>query len=205
MSFNGEDRSATDVKVSQMIKGVSSKLKKWDRPIFGYTPEPEVKRKDGEVWEDDDGKTWTMKNGVKQSISKLQSAKMPWWCPKCSRSMSHKLDTKFYRLYNQCYDCTITQHSKMMVDGVWEEFEKNTIRANEKAFLQDMIVERQEYIRTFTVPQAHYTNGTWELLAKKAHFTLMFAEIEKDIQFCKNRLLQIEKEEEEESKISSTQ
>lgn len=186
--------SDMDGKVAEMRKKLEGKLNKWDRPVFGYVG-TKIERKEGEVWEDADGKSWTVKNGITQSITKLQDAKTPWWCPKCNKSMGHRFDTKFYHLYNQCYDCTIKQHTKMMIDGTWDAFEKKMLRENEKSFLKDKIEERKDYIRTFRIPQAHYSNGGWENLAKLSHFKEMFESLREDIAFCESRLKAIEEEE----------
>jgi len=195
-----EDRVSQ--KVDAMRNQLASKLNKWDRPIFGYTSvEPE--RKEGEKWFDVNGKAWTMKNGLKQSISKLQEAKMPWWCPKCEKAMNHRFDTKFYNLYSQCYDCTINQQTQMRIDGTWDAFEKKMIRENEKAWLRDQIQERKDYIRTFRTPQVHFENGGWEELAKIEHFTMMFESIERDIKTCEARLKELEAEEMVESENTS--
>lgn len=181
-------------KTAAMRQQLERKLKHWDRPIFGYVG-TKVERKEGEQWEDDDGKLWIMKNGIAQSISKLADAKTPWWCPKCERAMGHKFDTKFYHLYNQCYDCTIKEHTKMKVEGTWDAFEKKMLRNNEKSFLKDKIEERKDYIKTFRVPQAHYSNGGWDNLAKLSHFKEMLDSVRSDIEFCEARLAVIEAEE----------
>lgn len=190
--------SYVDQKVDAMRGDLAKRLKKWDRPVWGYTGGPAPERSEGETWTDDEGKQWIVKNGIKQSITKLQDAKTPWWCPKCEKAMGHRFDTKFYRLYNQCYDCTIKQHTQMMIDGTWESFEKKMIRENEKAYLRDMIQERKDYIRTFKLPQVHFENGGWETLATMDQFKELFANIRNDIKFCEDRLAEIEKEEQEE-------
>ena len=52
---------------------------------------------EGEIWEEG-GKTWTIKNGIKQNITKLDKFKkvsrMPLRCPKCNGSMKHHLAKK---------------------------------------------------------------------------------------------------------------
>lgn len=182
-------------KVDALRNQLASKIQKFDRPIVGWRPEAEPTRKEGERWFDAEGKAWTVKNGIKQSISKLQDAKTPWWCPKCEKSMGHRLDDKFFKLYNQCYDCTIKQHTQMKIDGTWDAFEKRMLRENEKAYLRDMIEERKDYIRTFRTPQVHFENGGWEELAKLEHFTELFESLQRDIKACEDRLKQIEAEE----------
>ena len=50
--------------------------------------------KEGDVWEDK-GKKWTIKDGVKQTINKLdkvrKEALMPLFCPSCNNLMKKKL------------------------------------------------------------------------------------------------------------------
>ena len=47
---------------------------------------------EGDIWEAD-GRTWTIKDGIKQNITKLDKAKkahiMPLLCPKCGKVMKH--------------------------------------------------------------------------------------------------------------------
>ena len=50
--------------------------------------------KEGDIWVEN-RKTWTIKNGIKQTISKLDKIKKqiftPLCCPKCSKVMKHHL------------------------------------------------------------------------------------------------------------------
>ena len=59
------------------------------------------RHKEGDVWVEK-GKTWTIKNGLKQNITKLDAAKkatqVPLACPKCSGSMSYFLSKKIYKI-----------------------------------------------------------------------------------------------------------
>ena len=45
---------------------------------------------EGDIWEAD-GRTWTIKNGIKQNVTKLDKAKkahvVPLLCPKCKKAM----------------------------------------------------------------------------------------------------------------------
>ena len=53
----------------------------------GYEKKDQV-HKEGDVWQQD-GKTWTIKNGIKQTVTKLDAIKkmvlMPFACPECVR------------------------------------------------------------------------------------------------------------------------
>ena len=167
--------------------------KKFDKTIVAVSDAKSVHadRKEGEVWTDGGGKQWTIKNGIRQSISKLQSVRMPWWCPKCTKTMNHRLDRKFWNLYQMCMDCTIAWHTRMKIDGTYDAWEQKIMRENEKSFLIDKIQEREDYIRTFRTPQAHYGDGRWDELAGKSMFEGMFEEVRQDIEACKKRLQEI--------------
>ena len=53
--------------------------------------------KEGDVWTEG-RKTWTIKNGIKQTISKLDTVKkeifMPLCCPNCGKVMKAQLDNQ---------------------------------------------------------------------------------------------------------------
>jgi len=178
-------------------QSMTEKVKKFDRPIWGYK-KVEEERQEGDTWEDSDGKQWIIKNGIKQTISKTQDARMPWFCPKCELSMNHRFDDKFWRLYGMCYNCTIKWHTQMKIDGTYDAWERKIHRDNEKAYLKDMIAQYKDYIRTFRVPQVHYQNGGWDNLAQLHHFSDMFDQINRDIKICEEKLKQIEQEEQKE-------
>jgi len=62
----------------------------------GYEKQYEI-HNEGDVWEES-GRTWTIKDGIKQNITKLDAAKkamqMPLKCPKCEGPMKHWLAQK---------------------------------------------------------------------------------------------------------------
>src|SRR5210317_1786340 len=67
-------------------------------------------RKEGDIWEESD-KTRTIKNGIRQNITKLDAAKkaarVPLACPKCNGSMKHHLAKKMYNIHGFCFECTV--------------------------------------------------------------------------------------------------
>ena len=73
----------------------------------GYTKKQEF-HKEGDVWKEDN-RTWTIKDGVKQNITKLdkfKKAAVPLFCPTCNHVMNRQLDPHYYRAYGACIDCT---------------------------------------------------------------------------------------------------
>ena len=92
----------------------------------GYTKDY-VDRKEGDIWEEDD-RQWTIKNGVKQTISKLQAVRdvalVPLFCPNCNGLMKGRYDNQFYKIHRHCFDCHIKFETKLKATGKWDEYEK---------------------------------------------------------------------------------
>ncbi len=86
--------------------------------------------KEGDVWTEG-RKTWTIKNGIKQTISKLDKIKkevfMPLCCPECGNVMKKRLDKPHYRIHKKCYDCVIDFEGKLIVRGEYEDY-KNKLK-----------------------------------------------------------------------------
>ena len=104
--------------------------------IVGYTKQ-DTEHKEGDVWEEG-GKTWTIEDGVRISVSKLQKARdlamVPLTCPKCGKPLTMRWDKKMYKIHHICGDCvakfggstqTIVGYTKQDTNhkegDVWEE------------------------------------------------------------------------------------
>lgn len=89
--------------------------------------------KEGDIWEQD-GRKWTIVDGIKQNITKLDKAKqeihLPLFCPSCESLMKHKYDKKFYIQYKRCYDCQLKFEQELKVLGLWEEYEKTILNSD---------------------------------------------------------------------------
>lgn len=83
--------------------------------------------KEGDVWVENK-KTWTIKDGIKQSISKMDAIKkeifMPLCCPKCSKVMKKRLDKPNYKIHKMCFDCVIDFEHKLRIEGKYEDYIK---------------------------------------------------------------------------------
>lgn len=97
---------------------------------------------EGDIWQEN-GRTWTIKNGIKQNITKLDAAKkamqIPLTCPKCGGSMKHHLAQKMYKIHGFCFDpCTVEYEAQLRKAGLYEQYEKRMMQGGLKAFLNDM-------------------------------------------------------------------
>lgn len=97
--------------------------------------------KEGDVWEEK-GKTWTIKNGIRQNITKLDAAKkairIPLACPKCGNRMKKRLDKKMYKIHGFCFDCVIDYEASLKEAGLYEEYEKKMMSGNIVEFIKDI-------------------------------------------------------------------
>ena len=100
----------------------------------GYTAKKED-RKEGDVWEEG-GKQWTIKDGIKQTATKLDRVKkeaiMPLFCPNCGSLMKKRLDAKMYKVHKTCFDCVVEMEAKLKYEGKYDEYAKNMFLKEEK-------------------------------------------------------------------------
>ena len=98
--------------------------------------------KEGDIWEES-GKTWTIKNGLKQNITKLDSAKkairIPLACPKCGGPMKHHLAKKMYKVHGFCFDpCTVEMEADLRKAGLYDAYENKMMQGNIESFALDI-------------------------------------------------------------------
>ena len=75
----------------------------------------------------------------------MKEARMPWFCPNCKKVMKQKLDDKFWRMFNHCFDCQIQFENKLRIAGTYKEWEENKIRENKIAYIKDQIQAIEEW------------------------------------------------------------
>ena len=101
-----------------------------------------VDRKEGDVWEED-GKKWTLKNGIKQTVTRFDSLKkainLPIACPKCSKGMkTTTLNKKMWPIHKMCFDCVITMETELKRTGEFDEYVRNITNRGIKTYIKDL-------------------------------------------------------------------
>ncbi len=100
-----------------------------------------IERKEGDIWTENK-KTWTIKNGIKQTISKLDKLKkqifMPLSCPECNKVMKKRLDKPNYRIHKKCYDCVIKYEHKLRINGEYDNYIKKLELKNSLDIVDEM-------------------------------------------------------------------
>jgi len=75
----------------------------------------------------------------------LKAARTPWFCPKCDKVMKKRLDDKMYRLYNHCFDCQLNIENKMRIEGTYDEWEKEKVKANTMSWIKEQRISIEEF------------------------------------------------------------
>ena len=125
-----------------------------------------AKRQEGDVWEER-GKLWTIKNGIKRTVTKMDQARkellMPLSCPECGRSMNHHFNEQSWATHKSCFECVIDAEHKHMKDGTYQQYEKDVMLKNAKAFASAF----EEYIDDYMKESVAQNSVTEDGLIEK--------------------------------------
>jgi len=111
---------------------------------IGYSTK-QTDYKEGDIWKEG-RKTWTIKNGIKQTVSKLDKLKkevfMPLSCPCCNKIMKKRLDKPNYKIHKKCHDCVVEFEHKLRIRGEYNDYIKNLKAKNSL----DIVDEMESYL-----------------------------------------------------------
>ena len=97
--------------------------------------------KEGDIWTEG-RKTWTIKNGIKQTVSKLDTIKkevfMPLSCPCCGKIMKKRLDKPNYKIHKKCHDCVVEFEHKLRIKGEYDNYKKKLVAKNSLNIVDEM-------------------------------------------------------------------
>ena len=97
--------------------------------------------KEGDVWTEGK-KTWTIKNGIKQTLSKLDTIKKevftPLCCPNCGKVMKKRLDKPNYKIHKKCHDCVVEFEHKLKINGKYDSYKKKLVTKNSLNIVDEM-------------------------------------------------------------------
>jgi len=117
---------------------------------IGYSKK-DTFHKEGDIWEKN-GRKWTIKDGIKQNITKFDDIKKviktPLFCPNCKKQMKHKFDPSYYKIHKKCYDCFLYFVQDLKTAGAWEVYEKNIHNSDLDTFIIDFKNWFEEQLET---------------------------------------------------------
>ena len=117
----------------------------------GYGKSEIRKKKEGDVWEER-GKEWTIKDGIKQTITKLdaarEQARIPMECPKCQARMNRQQHKFMYIRFKHCLFCQMNEEEEMRKDGTYDDWKIEMITKNWEHWKEDTKQEFKEWLIT---------------------------------------------------------
>ena len=126
--------------VERMRNLIKGKTGESSEVQVGYTTK-KIDHKEGDVWTEG-GKDWTIKDGIKQTATKLDKVKkeaiLPLFCPSCGSIMKKRNDVKMYNIHKKCFDCVIDMEHKLKIEGKYEDYERNTLANNAEDYINDL-------------------------------------------------------------------
>ena len=97
--------------------------------------------KEGDIWTEKK-KTWTIKNGIKQTISKLDKIKkevfVPLCCPKCNKVIRGQVSKENYKHHKKCLNCVVEFEHKLRIRGQYDNYIKDLETKNSLGIVDDM-------------------------------------------------------------------
>lgn len=141
--------------LNQMLEGShrTQTRKSFGFSDVGSTAEKNKKREIGEIWEEQDinGSTiyWEQKQGfrvkssvhplVKQEMDKIQEYLRSF--PNCQKEVCTcitptSLDHKFRKMVGMCEDCLISMETKLKIQGKFNEYALDKMKANAESFFK---------------------------------------------------------------------
>ena len=108
------------------------------------------KHVEGDIWEED-GRKWTIKNGIKQTVTKQDAIKnlvvMPLCCPNCGGIMKlTDIEKKMWAIHQTCFDCVLKKEAEIKKQGKWEEYESGIMNSNKNTALEDLESALEEWV-----------------------------------------------------------
>ena len=130
--------------VNRMRNLITGKTNASTNTQIGYNKK-QTEYKEGDIWTENK-KTWTIKNGIKQTISKLDKIKRevftPLCCPNCGKVMKAHLDKPNYRVHKKCLNCVIEHEHKLKIRGEYDSYIKKLEAKNSL----DIVDEMESYL-----------------------------------------------------------
>tara|TARA_Y100000296_G_C4991344_1_gene165552 strand:+ start:57 stop:515 length:459 start_codon:yes stop_codon:yes gene_type:complete len=124
-------------KIQKMVKGI------YNRPIqVGYTGK--TLRKEGEEWEDHNGRKWKMQNGQRKQITKVPARGIDK-CSDCEKMILKDIDQDTYNRMNRCYHCQINFEVDLKAEGKWEDWVKEMEEKRWETILKEYESEMELY------------------------------------------------------------
>lgn len=141
--------------IDALKKMLAGEHKSQTRKTFGFTEQVKEKREVGDKWVDENGVEWEQKEGYRINTTKvldeIKGYIMPKTCPSCNKEMKRtKANTKMWNVHKMCLDCVVEMEHRLRLEGKYEEYEKQKVRANVEAWIREAETEVNDIVNEMT-------------------------------------------------------
>jgi hypothetical protein len=159
---------------------------------FAGADKQEVKRKVGERWTDENGKSWEQHSGGKIEVSELGdimaetraylAALNTCKGENCKTIKLSRHDKKLVSKTGYCLACLVKKEAQIKIDGLWEAYEDYKIYSNMISYGKDIISQfQQAYNDAKQTYEVVNEDGTIEKWSMERDVNELKAEILADI------------------------
>lgn len=174
-----------------------------ERPFIqvGYTADFDfASRKDGEIWEDVNGKKWIKKNGTKRAINNVNSSTIESTkrhCKDCNMDIrwGNRYDEILYNKTGRCQECLAKFETTLRIEGKYEEYEQNKLLRNQLSQAKEFRTKVQESYnfvsshQKISFPNGDGTSDEWTIERREN----ILKDLKTDLKKIDKQILKIEK------------
>lgn len=156
-------------------------------------------RREGDQWEDGQGKKWVMKDGCRRRVPKVARFINEQRCIHCNMDVrwGNYLDDRVWPKTKLCYDCFVKNETDLKISGNWDNFNKLRELKNEKSMLIDYKVKFEE---TYTwclnakdkPVEFLEEDGKFEQWSGNVDYTKILDDVSRDLEIINKRLLELD-------------
>lgn len=132
--------------IKEMLAGTH---KTQTKTTIGFETKDYVRREIGDQWTDEFGNQWEQKKGYKVKLGKLSEVRKKISqfpnCQKevCTCTTPSQADKKMMAYHGMCLECVTDMETTLKLEGKFEEYERNKILQNAKAWLKQAEIEKE--------------------------------------------------------------
>lgn len=174
-----------------------------ERPFIqvGYTADSDfASRKEGEIWEDANGKKWIKKNGTKRAINNVSSSTIESTkrhCKDCNMDIrwGNRYDEILYNKTGRCQECLAKFETKLRVEGKYDDYEQNKLLRNQLSQAKEFRTKVQESFdfvsshQKISFPNGDGTLDEWTIERREN----ILKDLKADLKKIDKQILKIEK------------
>lgn len=173
------------------------------RPFIqvGYTADSDfASRKEGEIWEDANGKKWIKKNGTKRAINNVSSSTIESTkrhCKDCNMDIrwGNRYDEILYNKTGRCQECLAKFETQLRLTGKYEEYEQNKLLRNQLSQAKEFrskVQESYDFVSShqkISFPNGDGTLDEWTIERREN----ILKDLKADLKKIDKQILKIEK------------